>query len=113
MEKARNRFKLAFTLYFVLICLGKHWSNDMMMLADCYRVSRLDAVPDLLGSGDLGDGAQSYRCWCSFVSTSFAGLVSHSTHKHGFHRAAYNYLTDHGDCFGCLRTFHAKRRLFT
>ena len=86
------RSKLAFTSHFVLIVLGKHWSNDMMMLADCYRVPRLDTGPDLLGGGDVADGAQSYRCWCSFVSTTFAGLVSHSNHKHGFRRTAYIFV---------------------
>ena len=83
LNKLVIRSKLAFTSHFVLTVLGKHWSNDMMNLADCYRVPRLDAVPDSLGGGDVVDGAQSYRCWCSFVSTSFAGLVGHSTHNNG------------------------------
>ena len=83
----------------------------MIKLADCFRVPRLDAAPDLLWGDAALAAQQSYQYWCSFVSTSFAGLVSHARHKHGFRRTAYNYLTDNGDCFGCLRTFHTKRRL--
>ena len=83
----------------------------MMLLADCYRVPRLGVPLDLLGYVAPAVAAPSYRCWCSFVSASFAGLVTHSTHKHGFRRTAYNYVTEFGDCFGCLKTFHTKRRL--
>ena len=49
MKKLVVRSKHAFTPHFVLTVLGEHWSDDMMMLADCYRVPRLDAVRDLLG----------------------------------------------------------------
>ena len=66
----------------------------MMLLADCYRVPRLGVPLDLLGNDALDEDAPSYRCWCSFASASFAGLVSHSTHKHGFRRTAYNYVTE-------------------
>ena len=83
----------------------------MMLLADCYRVPRLGVPLDLLGYVAPVVAAPSYRCWGSFVSASFAWLVTHSTHKHGFRRTAYNYVTEFGDCFGCLKTFHTKRRL--
>ena len=82
-----------------------------MMLADCYRVPRLVAAPDVIGNENLVEGAPSYRCWCFLVFTSFAGLVIHSTHKYGFQWTAYNYVTEFGECFGCLKTFHTKRRL--
>ena len=56
----------------------------MMRLADCYRVPRVGVPLDLLGNDALDEGAPSYRCRCSFASASFAGIVSHSTHRLGF-----------------------------
>ena len=108
-KKAVARSKLAYMSYFVLTTLASHWSLDMMLLADYYRVPRLRVPVDLLGQDALVEGAPSYRCWCSFVSASFAGLVSHSTHKHSFRRIAYSYMTEFGDWFGCLKTLHIKR----
>ena len=55
MEKFVIRSKLAFTSHFVLTVLGKHWSNDIMQLTDCYRVPRFDTGSDLLGGGDVVD----------------------------------------------------------
>ena len=37
----------------VLTTLGNHWGNEMFKLADCVRVPRLDAAPDLLGGDDV------------------------------------------------------------
>ena len=49
-------------------------------------------------------------CWCSFRAPSFAALILHATHKHGYRRLAYSYLTESGDCLSCLRGFHTKSR---
>ena len=112
-KKLVARSKLAYTSHFVLTALGNHWSLDMMLLADCYHVLRLGVHLDLLGYVAPAVAAPSYRCWCSFVSASFAGLVTHSTHKHGFRRTAYNYVTEFGDCFGCLKTFIRNEHCWT
>ena len=67
-KKLVVRSKLAYTSHFVLTRLGRHWSLDKMMLADCYRVPRLGVPLDFLGNDALVEGAPSYRCWCSLVS---------------------------------------------
>ena len=108
-KKISVRSKLAFTSHWCLTTLGNYWESQVRILADSLLIP---LIPDGVAAVVV-DAPRPvvFECWCSFTSKIFAGLVNHAAAKHGYKRKAYDYVNEEGHCFGCLRTFHSKRRL--
>ena len=54
-----------------------------------------------------------FECWCGFRASSYRSLVIHATHRHGYRKDAYFYVTECGTCLACLRCFHTNFRLLS
>ena len=54
-----------------------------------------------------------FECWCGFRATSYRSLAIHATHRHGYRKNAYAYVTECGTCLACLRCFLTTFRLLS
>ena len=84
---------------------GQDWQTRALVLARPLGAPADVLAPIVVPAADdaiLDD----YECWCGFRASSYRSFVIHATHRHGYRKDAYSYVTECGTCLACLRCFH-------